>query len=163
VSTSSINRTTCVWILNLPKIVSIYTALSVRFEITRSTREVARSTFRSIYFFVALCRSIACRMISAVFEPSLELPDSARKHKIWVRARLELEPNFEKDVWIRLVKSLAKLELGSNSASLTSQASNRARARAARAPLDFYMIFYFQKKINSKFQYLIYISHSEHL
>ncbi len=92
----------------------------------------------------------------AVFEPSrAELgtvgfgSNTLLRSSNSARARVE----FEINVRIRLVKNLAKFELGSNSVRFTSRDFNRARA--ARARLDFYIIFYFQKKINIKFQYLI--------
>jgi len=57
-STSSINRTTCAWILNRPKIVSISTYFFEIFQFARSTREVTLSTFaRSILLLPCVARS----------------------------------------------------------------------------------------------------------
>jgi hypothetical protein len=63
VSISHFNRTTWFWILNCKQIGLISATLSAIFEITRSTLEFSRSNVARSIFNVALCRSIACRMI----------------------------------------------------------------------------------------------------
>jgi hypothetical protein len=71
-STSSINCTTCVWILNHIKIGLISAALSIRFEIVRSTLQVARSIFLLPYVARShVAWSIFLRLIN--FDRSISL------------------------------------------------------------------------------------------